>query len=103
VAKKSNWRFWLFIFGAIVSCAIAIAQIALLVVPAKTGIQIELTWVSASVLAFAALLPAILFGLPYFNSRFNVSYSKKEGFKIVEEQTKKRLITSKKEDADDDQ
>jgi hypothetical protein len=85
VAKKSNWRFWLFLFGAILSCAVAIGEIILLVIPAKAGIQIELTWVSAAVFAFSALLPTILFGAPYINSKFYFSYSKDYGFNFGEE------------------
>jgi hypothetical protein len=84
MGKRSNWRVRLFLTGTIVSCLIALGEIALIAL----GYISDLSWVTAALLAFAALLPAALFSLPYANSRFIVSYSKESGLTIAEE-TKK--------------
>jgi hypothetical protein len=80
MGKKSNWRFKLFIVGAVISCLIAIGEIVLLAIE-----KIDLTWESASLFALAAILPVALFGSPYINSRFSISYDKRNGLEIKEE------------------
>jgi hypothetical protein len=71
-------------FGAFLSCVIAAIEIVLLVFQSSA----ELTWISAALLAFGALLPTALFGLPYLDSRFAISYSKTSGLTIAEEKVK---------------
>jgi hypothetical protein len=86
MAKKANWRFWLFIGGAALSLMIVIAEIALIAI----GAIADLSWALAAVLGAAALAPTILLGLPYANSRFYVSYNSKQGLVIREERRRNR-------------
>jgi hypothetical protein len=86
MAKKSNWRLWLFIAGALISAALSALAIWTL---ATNGADFGGALSVAIVCACA--LPAALFGLPYIDSRINVSYSKRGGLKIEEETPKRRL------------
>ena len=81
MAKKSNWRFYLFLGGAALSCLIAAGEIALIAFGAIDSIS----WVVAAIFGVAAILPALLFGAPYLNSRFYISYDKESGWKFGEE------------------
>jgi hypothetical protein len=81
MAKKLNWRFWLFIAGVVLSLMIVIGEIALIAL----GFINDLSWVTAAIFGAAALMPTILLGLPYANSRFYIAYDSKRGLTIREE------------------
>jgi hypothetical protein len=81
MAKKSKWRFWLFIGGATLSLIVVAAEIALIAL----GFFGDLSWVVAAVLGVGAFAPTILLGLPYANSRFYIAYDSKLGLVIREE------------------
>jgi hypothetical protein len=84
MAKRFSWRSGLFIIGAIISCALAGFSIYTLAFDAA-----EIGTASAVLFAGLCLLPAALFGLPYFNSKFYISYSKEKGLTIAEERRHK--------------
>ncbi|MDR1911621.1 MAG: hypothetical protein LBQ52_04660 [Helicobacteraceae bacterium] len=84
MAKKNNWRFWLFLCGAGLSCALA-------AIAAYLAIGQEIGTISGILIAGAALLPVALFGAPYINSKFYFSFSTKDGLKIGEEKRKIKL------------
>ena len=104
MAKKINWRFCLFLIGAAISCLIAIGEIALIAL----GYIGAIGWVTAALLGLGAILPAALFGAPYLNSRFYVSYSRQSGWRFGEERRKtpRASKTAERQDyaewADDD-
>jgi hypothetical protein len=86
VAKNSNWKLYLFIFGMVLSSLFAAGAIGVLVF-----ITIEISWALCALILGACVLPVLLFGLPYFNSKFRVSYSKEGGLKIEEERRQQKL------------
>jgi hypothetical protein len=86
MAKQPKWRFYLFLLGAFISCLIGVLEVVLTL----KGAFSDLSWPVVALLAFGALLPAVLFGLPYLNSRFMVSYSKESGLTIAEEKKIKK-------------
>ena len=95
MAKRSSWRFWLFLGGAIISCALSAFAIYTI-----AFVSVEIGWAIAALILGACVLPAVLLGLPYLNSRFYISYDKKGGWKFGEErrQTKRKYKTTERED-----
>jgi Na+/melibiose symporter-like transporter len=81
----NNWRFWLFLFGAGISAGLsgfAIYTIAF--------VSVDISWALCVLILSACALPCVLFGLPLFNAKFYVSYSKEYGLKIGEEKRKSK-------------
>jgi hypothetical protein len=80
MALKVNWRFLLFIFGALISCLFSVGALF-----ALTLMTTEIGWSVAALIVCVCALPCVLLGLPYLNSRFLFSYTKADGLKITEE------------------
>ncbi|MDR3347053.1 MAG: hypothetical protein LBN32_00410 [Helicobacteraceae bacterium] len=71
-------KFLLFVIGGVISSIVAVTEIIAAMISAT-----PIDWVLATALLGAALLPALLLGFPYLDSRFHIKYD--GGLKIEEE------------------